>query len=736
LAPASSPHPAFIVRAEERREPSRLSVAAVRRRPVEKETSMPVLTLPNADHLGSSVRAKALVFEDPRSRALLDRIHQVAPSQASVLITGETGTGKEIVARHLHDSSPRRNKPFAAVNCGAFSETLAEAELFGHERGAFTGAQTSKEGWFETAHGGTLFLDEIGDLSLPLQVKLLRVLQEGEVVRVGSRRPIPIDVRLVAATNVELRQAMAAGHFREDLFYRLNVTMLELLPLRERPGDILPLAEYFRESYVRRLGVEAAHLSPGAERRLLEHGWPGNIRELENAIHHALLVCKGGRIEADDLGLSPAPYAVAYRERPAETRSDGKTLLEAALGELFEQNLPNLHAYIETAVMRAAYRYCHHNQLQTARLLGVSRNVVRARLIQFGEIQGTLRSGSTERALRDADRPPLPEREPPSDPAGPERPPASERSLDGQRSSQFTSRGASPVSAERLLRIGYQKFGVLSLVKLHGALDAALAKRGVRIEWRQYAAGIPIMDALQQRQLELGVVGECPPVFAQADDVPLVYLAAEEAAPEGEAILVHQDSSLQSVKDLRGKTLALQRGSNVHYLVIRALEEAGMAYDDVALTFLAPEAARGAFERREVDALAIWEPMLSSVRYDLGARVLRDGAGLAKNVAYYVARRAFADTSPNVVAEFLSHVALAASWAKDNAATVADLLATELGVPRGVLALAFKSGSHPVPLSRELLLDQQQIADTLHRMQLIPRAINVAEAQWQPRMAG
>jgi len=728
---------------------------------------MPVLTLPNADHLALSVRAKALVFEDPRSRALLARIQQVAPSQATVLITGETGTGKEIVARYLHDSSQRRNKPFAAVNCGAFSESLAEAELFGHERGAFTGAQTAKAGWFETAHGGTLFLDEIGDLSLPLQVKLLRVLQEGEVVRVGSRQPIPIDVRLVAATNVDLRQAMAAGHFREDLFYRLNVTMLELPPLRERPGDIMPLAEYFLDGYVRRLGISAAQLSSGAERRLLEHSWPGNIRELENAIHHALLVCKAGEVQPDDLGLMPAPFAASRKPRSAP---EAENLLDTALAELFEQNLPNLHEHVESALIRAAYRYCHKNQLQTARLLGVSRNVVRARLIQFGELQGSLRGEGRER--RDSDRPPPIDGAQRSDGAafdtergglgraardrgdsvprdlergdgarldsarfdatpiegasGWERAPASERVPQSQRLSP----------SRRTLRIGYQKFGVLSLVKLHGALDAALAKIGQRIEWRQYAAGLPIIEALEACELELGVVGECPPLFARAEDVPLVYLAAEEAAPEREAILVHRDSSAQSVSDLRGKSIALHRGSNVHYLVIRALEEAGVAYDEVELAFLAPEEARSAFERRAVDAWAIWDPMLSSVRYDLGARILRNGAGLAKNVAYYVARRQFAEAHPSVVSEFLSHVALAGAWAKDNAAAVADLLAPELGVPRGVLALALLNGSSPVPLSSELLLGQQQIADTLHRLQLIPRAIRVAEAQWQPRMAG
>jgi sigma-54-specific transcriptional regulator len=328
---------------------------------------MPVLTLPNADRLATSVRAKALVFEDARSRALLDRIRQVAPSQATVLISGETGTGKEIVARHLHELSQRRDQPFVAVNCGAFSETLAEAELFGHERGAFTGALAAKAGWFETAHGGTLFLDEIGDLSLPLQVKLLRVLQEGEVVRIGSRQPIAVDVRLVTATNVDLRQAMAAGRFREDLFYRLNVTKLALPPLRERPGDILPLARYFLALYARRLGLERATLGAEAQALLLKHAWPGNIRELENAIHHALLVCSAGHVAAEDLGLSMSPARSSGAEDASRLSTGEQTFdagaLEHALVALFEQNLPKAYERVERTLMRAAYRYCHQNQL-------------------------------------------------------------------------------------------------------------------------------------------------------------------------------------------------------------------------------------------------------------------------------------------------------------------------------------------------------------------------------------
>ncbi|XXY86285.1 sigma-54 dependent transcriptional regulator [Sorangium sp. So ce296] len=358
--------------------------------------TMPLLTLPNPSSLALSLRAKALVFEDPRSQALLDRIRQIAPSDATLLVTGETGTGKELVARHIHALSHRRGRPFVAVNCGAWSESLVESELFGHEKGAFTGATTSKAGWFEAADGGTLFLDEIGDLSLPLQVKLLRVLQEREVVRLGSRQPIPIDVRLIAATNVNLEEAVIARKFREDLFYRLNVATLSLPPLRERPGDILPLARFFLELYAQRLGSAPAALSAEATARLLEHPWPGNIRELENAMHHALLVCRGHEVTPADLrltalqpkaGTSPPPSDRAGAEAVSQVRPTPQaTSLEGALLALFEQNLPNLHEQIEETIIRTAYRYCDRNQLQTARLLGISRNIVRARLAQFGEL--------------------------------------------------------------------------------------------------------------------------------------------------------------------------------------------------------------------------------------------------------------------------------------------------------------------------------------------------------------
>jgi len=228
---------------------------------VSDETKQPlVLSLEGGNAQPLSVRAKALVFSDPISKKLLEYIERIAPSEAPVLIGGETGTGKELVARHIHLLSGRKG-PFLAVNCGAISDHLVESELFGHEAGSFTGAAGKREGWFEAANGGTLFLDEIGDLPLAMQVKLLRVLQEREVVRIGSRKAIPVDVRLVAATNVDLDHAVSAGHFRSDLLYRINIAHVRLPPLRVRPGDILPLAEYFLKSYSQRMGTTKPNFS-------------------------------------------------------------------------------------------------------------------------------------------------------------------------------------------------------------------------------------------------------------------------------------------------------------------------------------------------------------------------------------------------------------------------------------------------------------------------------------------
>ena len=341
----------------------------------------PLLSFPGPLAVPFSPRASALVFEDVKSKALLERMHLIGPSNANVLVTGETGTGKELIARHVHKLSPRADGPFVAVNCGAFSESLVESELFGHERGSFTGATVARAGWFEAARGGTLFLDEIGDLPFAMQVKLLRVLQERQVVRLGSRRPVAIDVRVVAATNVNLEDAVAAGRFREDLYYRLQVATLHIAPLRERPGDILPLAQYFLGVYGERLGLKDPALSADAIGVLVSgHSWPGNTRELENVIHHALLVCRENIVRPEDLRLSPLGLRIAT------TPAQGFKALHDALLAVFEDGRPNLYTEIETAITRTAYEFCHRNQVQTARLLGISRNIVRAKLMRCGEL--------------------------------------------------------------------------------------------------------------------------------------------------------------------------------------------------------------------------------------------------------------------------------------------------------------------------------------------------------------
>jgi sigma-54-specific transcriptional regulator len=339
----------------------------------ERAAPMTILKLPSADPTVTSARAKALVFEDPSSKELLRLIQRIAPSDATVLVTGETGTGKEIVARHLHELSPRREGPFIAINCGAFSESLVDSELFGNAR----------PGWFEAAERGSLFLDEIGDLPATVQAKLLHVLQERELVRLGARQPV--DVRLVASTNVDLAQAVRAGRFREDLFYRLNVASIGIPPLRERPGDVVPLARYFLELYRQRLQLGSVRISARAERELLEHSWPGNIRELDNVIHRALLVFHGDEITPHDLRLAP------LRARPSQSED----ALAAALLELFERGGPSLYHRIEERLLRAAYHFCDRNQVQTAKLLGISRNIVRARLMQYGDIAGTPRQSAT-----------------------------------------------------------------------------------------------------------------------------------------------------------------------------------------------------------------------------------------------------------------------------------------------------------------------------------------------------
>ncbi len=286
-----------------------------------------------------------IVGETDAIRQALERVAQIARVDATVLVTGESGSGKELVARGIHALSPRRHEPFIAVNVAALSDTLLESELFGHEKGAFTGAIDSRKGLFELAHTGTIFLDEIGEMPLPTQTKLLRVLEQREFLRVGGEKPIKVDVRVIAATNQDLRQLVSIGDFRRDLYFRLNVLSIELPPLRERKDDIPLLVEHFTEEATRRHDRPFKGISEEAQEILREYRWPGNVRELRNLVESMVVLAPGGVIRASDIppeirephgGRSLLPARVAPRSRHADTEGDLRPELEFVFRTLVE----------------------------------------------------------------------------------------------------------------------------------------------------------------------------------------------------------------------------------------------------------------------------------------------------------------------------------------------------------------------------------------------------------------
>lgn len=311
-----------------------------------------------------------IIGKSPKMQAVFDLIDRVAATSASVLIFGESGTGKELAAKAIHYLSPRRHRPYIQVNCSALPETLLESELFGHEKGAFTGAVARRLGRFELADKGTLFLDEIGELTPPVQVKLLRVLQEKSFERVGGGETIRADVRIITATNRDLNQAMAEGKFREDLFYRLNVVPITLPPLRERSEDIPLLAEHFLKKYEfsGRPGAKPKTLTAEAVRRLAEYRWPGNVRELENAIERAVIISRGDRITVDDLPRELQPYSPQPLRRAAFKLPEGGVNLEE----------------VERDLIRQALERTGGNQTQAARLLGITRHTLLYRIDKYG----------------------------------------------------------------------------------------------------------------------------------------------------------------------------------------------------------------------------------------------------------------------------------------------------------------------------------------------------------------
>jgi two-component system NtrC family response regulator len=306
-----------------------------------------------------------------KSRGMLqiyDLIDKVAQSKASVLITGPSGTGKELIAKAIHYEGPRRDRPFISVNCGALTETLLESELFGHEKGAFTGAVALKKGRFELADGGTLFLDEIGEMPPPLQVKLLRVLQEMEFERVGGTKTLQVDVRVLSASNRNLKEDVAEGLFREDLYYRLNVIHIDVPPLRERLDDIRLLANHFIEKYRNDEGKEKIELSPEAWKALYAYPWPGNVRELENVIERAVVLNSGGVIEVKDL---PADFTRRAEELDIEKFIPPDAQLQNVLEE------------IEEKMVRRAIRLSDNVQSRAADRLGITKSLIQHKMKKY-----------------------------------------------------------------------------------------------------------------------------------------------------------------------------------------------------------------------------------------------------------------------------------------------------------------------------------------------------------------
>ena len=316
------------------------------------------------EQIASRVR---IIGESAATAGLREKIERLAPTDLPVLILGESGTGKEVVSQSLHYHGPRADHPFVAVNCAALTESLLESELFGHEQGAFTDARESRKGKFELADGGTIFLDEIGDMSAGGQSKLLRVLEQKVVTRVGGSQSIPVDVRVVAATNVNLAEAVRAKKFREDLYYRLNVVTLELPPLRERPDDILPLAEHFLRQFCPQARRSVLELPPEAERRLMSHGWPGNVRELRNLMERVAFLAQGDRVETEDLAFIISPAS------DEETLELGVDLGLADATNRFQSQ------YIERAIDRS-----RNNMSEAARVLGLHRSNLYRKMRQLG----------------------------------------------------------------------------------------------------------------------------------------------------------------------------------------------------------------------------------------------------------------------------------------------------------------------------------------------------------------
>lgn len=312
---------------------------------------------------------EGIVFASKAMANVVDRVKRIAPTDASVLITGDTGTGKELIAQAIHQNSPRKKKPFVALNCAALSEHLLESELFGHVRGAFTDAASDRIGRFEYAHGGTLFLDEVGDTPMATQIKLLRVLENGEITRIGENKPIQVNVRVLSATNRDLEQLIEAGTFRRDLFHRLKVVTVDLPRLADRRDDIIPLIDHFRRIYARKHGKPVKGISGAASRRLVGFDWPGNVRQVRNFVESMVVVDADGVLDVDDL---PPELADVVDEAPPTTTSAGPSHL---IGQPLSE--------IERWAIEQTLRLAGGNREETAQILGIGARTLYRKLKEY-----------------------------------------------------------------------------------------------------------------------------------------------------------------------------------------------------------------------------------------------------------------------------------------------------------------------------------------------------------------
>lgn len=623
----------------------------------------------------SSARAKAMIISDPVSSVLQQSLDRLARSDVTVLVLGETGTGKELVARYVHANSARKDGPFIGVNCGALTSGLAEAELFGHERGAFTGAIKDQQGWFEAAQGGTILLDEIGDLPLDLQVKLLRVLQEREVTRVGSRRAISFNVRVIAATNVDLRLAVKEKRFREDLFFRLNVGCIQIPPLRERRSDIAALALHFLSSCSSGPNSPSLELGTGVLDKLERYNWPGNIRELENVIQNAAHMASGSTIRVEDLAIGQAAIVSGDSEDTLESRIS--RIVSAAIiageGKILDRTI--------SGAVLSAFEMSGSSQVRTASMLGTTRNSLRTQLAQLGIIKP-------------------------------------------RRRGKVRSSPTAPIN------IGYQKYGASSLLRSKGTLEQRLTELNIEVTWNEFVAGPQMLDALYKGAIDFATTGEAPPVFAQAEGVPLVYLAHDPPSPKAEAIVVHADSDLQDVLDLKGRRVGLNYGSNVQYLLVRALQKAGIGIRDIVQINIPPDQPPlGLLETGEIDAWCIWDPMLSAALHSANLRILADGSGLVPNRQFYLGRRPYVSSNPQTIDILLKELQVAGEQAVQQSSSTARRLAQEVNIEAPALEASLRRMTFGArPMDRIVIAEQQLIADTLYMTGMLSSPVLVSDA--------